>query len=59
MRFPHSFVKVIAASLVGLGVTAAAHAQTTWDMPTPYPASNFHAENIQQFAKEVDAATGG
>jgi len=59
MRFPHLFVKRITTSLVGLGVAAAAHAQTAWDMPTPYPASNFHTENIQQFAKEVDAATGG
>ena len=34
-------------------------AQQKWDMPTGYPASNFHTENIQQFAKEVDEATGG
>lgn len=34
-------------------------AQQKWDMPTGYPASNFHTENIQQFAKEVGAATGG
>lgn len=37
----------------------AARAQTKWDMPTPYPATNFHTENIAQFAKEVEAATGG
>ena len=34
-------------------------AQQKWDMPTGYPASNFHTENIQQFAKEVGTATGG
>lgn len=34
-------------------------AQQKWDMPTGYPASNFHTENIQQFAKDVDQATGG
>jgi len=28
-------------------------------MPTAYPASNFHTENIQQFANDVDKATGG
>jgi TRAP-type C4-dicarboxylate transport system substrate-binding protein len=37
----------------------AALAQTKWDLPTAYPASNFHTENIQQFANDVDKATGG
>ena len=59
MTFSHPLLKAITGSLLGLGFVAAAHAQTTWDMPTPYPASNFHTENIQQFAKEVDEATGG
>jgi TRAP-type transport system periplasmic protein len=36
-----------------------AQAQTKWDMPTPYPATNFHTENIVQFVKDVEAATGG
>src|SRR5438445_6357025 len=34
-------------------------AQTKWDMPTAYPATNFHTENIMQFAADVDKATGG
>jgi TRAP-type transport system periplasmic protein len=34
-------------------------AQVKWDMPTAYPANNFHTENIQQFANDVDKATGG
>jgi TRAP-type C4-dicarboxylate transport system substrate-binding protein len=34
-------------------------AQTAWDMPTPYPATNFHTENIQQFATDVAGATSG
>ncbi len=34
-------------------------AQTQWDMPTAYPAANFHTENILQFAKDVEQATGG
>ncbi len=37
----------------------AAVAQTKWDLPAAYPASNFHTENISQFAKDVDTATGG
>ncbi|MGH8830213.1 MAG: C4-dicarboxylate ABC transporter substrate-binding protein, partial [Polaromonas sp.] len=42
-----------------LSVGTAAFAQTKWDLPTAYPATNFHTENITQFAKEVEAATGG
>ena len=34
-------------------------AQTQWDMATAYPAANFHTENIQQFAKDVEQATSG
>jgi TRAP-type C4-dicarboxylate transport system substrate-binding protein len=45
-----------AASLV-LG--ASAFAQTKWDLPAAYPASNFHTENLTQFAADVDKATGG
>jgi len=38
---------------------ATALAQTKWDMPTPYPATNFHTENIAQFASDVEKATDG
>ncbi len=34
-------------------------AQTKWDMPTGYPGSNFHTENIRQFTADVDKATAG
>ena len=34
-------------------------AQTKWDLPTAYPATNFHTENLKQFANDVDKATGG
>jgi TRAP-type transport system periplasmic protein len=40
-------------------VSTAALAQTAWDMPTPYPATNFHTENIVQFTNDVAGATGG
>lgn len=47
-------------SLVGAFFVAAhAWAAQVWDMPTPYPATNFHTENIQQFAQEVEQATQG
>jgi TRAP-type C4-dicarboxylate transport system substrate-binding protein len=34
-------------------------AQTKWDMPTPYAATNFHTENVAQFAADVEKYTGG
>jgi len=46
-------------TLVGLTLSAAAFAQAKWDLPTAYPPANYHTENIVQFAKDVDAATGG
>jgi TRAP-type transport system periplasmic protein len=39
--------------------TLNAAAQTKWDMPTPYPPTNFHTENIVQFAADVEKATAG
>jgi TRAP-type C4-dicarboxylate transport system substrate-binding protein len=52
--------KIARMIFIALGFTAVtAVAQTTWDMPTPYPASNFHTENIQQFVNEVASASGG
>ena len=48
-----------AAIAIGLALAPPALAQTKWDLPTAYPASNFHTENIQQFAGDVDKATGG
>ncbi len=40
-------------------IAVPAVAQTKWEMPTAYPADNFHTENIAQFASDVDRATGG
>jgi TRAP-type C4-dicarboxylate transport system substrate-binding protein len=47
----------VAATALSFGGQALA--QQKWDMPTGYPASNFHTENIQQFAKDVEQATAG
>lgn len=52
-------VKLAILACCAVLAAPAARAQTKWDMPTPYPATNFHTENIVQFAKEVEAATGG
>ena len=53
LRFP-AFTAVL-----GVALALPVSAQTKWDMPTAYPAGNFHTENIQQFANDVDKATGG
>ncbi|MGE4239703.1 TRAP transporter substrate-binding protein [Ramlibacter sp.] len=42
-----------------LAFCAQVSAQTKWDLPAAYPASNFHTENLTQFASDVDKATGG
>jgi TRAP-type C4-dicarboxylate transport system substrate-binding protein len=34
-------------------------AQTKWDLPAAYPATNFHSVNLNQFAADVDKASGG
>jgi TRAP-type C4-dicarboxylate transport system substrate-binding protein len=54
-------MKPLTASAAALAVALAlpAAAQTKWDMPTAYPASNFHTENIARFAGDVDKATAG
>ncbi|HET9577376.1 MAG TPA: TRAP transporter substrate-binding protein [Usitatibacter sp.] len=54
MRLLKAFVAALAIVCAG-----PAMAQTKWDMPTPYAASNFHTENIEQFVKDVDKATNG
>lgn len=46
-------------ALAALTLGCSAFAQTKWDLPTAYPPANYHTENITQFAKDVDAATGG
>ena len=50
--------KLIAAACAAF-CSIGAMAQTQWDMPTPYPASNFHTENIMQFVSDIEKATNG
>lgn len=49
---------LIATAISAIGLNTA-FAQTKWDLPAAYPASNFHTENLTQFASDVDKATGG
>ena len=47
------------AAFLGWSVAMIAAAQTKWDMPTAYPATNFHTENITQFVADVEATEDG
>ncbi len=51
-------VSILSAAALGVA-SPAAFAQTKWDLPAAYPASNFHTENLMQFAADVDKATDG
>ncbi|MBV8031864.1 MAG: TRAP transporter substrate-binding protein [Betaproteobacteria bacterium] len=42
-----------------LAASYGAHAQTKWDMPTPYSDGEFHTRNARQFAEDVKKATNG
>ncbi|MCB1480016.1 MAG: TRAP transporter substrate-binding protein [Tepidamorphaceae bacterium] len=53
------FVTTAAVAAAFAFTMGAAVAQTTWDMPTPYPDGNFHTQTVAQFAKDVEAATDG
>lgn len=58
MRFSTLRRSILAGAVVSLGLSGPALAQA-WDMPTPYPDSTFHTENVRQFADEVAKATDG
>jgi len=48
----------IFACLISLAA-AAVHAQTRWDMPTPYSDGEFHTVNVKLFTADVRRATNG
>ncbi len=50
----------LTALAAAFALTAGAvSAQTKWDLASAYPATNFHSENLVQFANDIDKATGG
>ena len=59
MMSTRRLLTAVIALLPFAAASGVAHAQTKWDMPTAYPATNFHTENIMQFASDVDKASGG
>lgn len=50
-----SLLTAVGAAAFTLGAQAA----TVWDLPSAYPASNLHTQNLQQFAKDVAELSGG
>src|SRR5947208_15960237 len=46
-------------AIAALAISAAASAQTKWDMPTPYSDGEFHTKNVAAFVDHVKKATGG
>jgi TRAP-type C4-dicarboxylate transport system substrate-binding protein len=54
-------MKVLSFAIGGalLAASVSVNAQTKWDLPAAYPATNFHSVNLQQFADDVDRASGG
>jgi TRAP-type C4-dicarboxylate transport system substrate-binding protein len=54
------FALALCAAAASLALAAApARAQTKWNLPAAYPPDNYHSENLNWFAKEVEKATGG
>ena len=55
-----SMLLACAAGLALAGAVGSASAQQVkWDLPAAYPATNFHTENLIQFAADVEKASGG
>jgi TRAP-type transport system periplasmic protein len=54
-------MSMLRSALFAAGALAAASAmaQTKWDLPSGYAATNFHTVNLTEFAADVDKATGG
>lgn len=51
--------RALLAAVTLCSVATCVHAQTKWDMPTPYSDGEFHTINVKQFTDEVKKATGG
>lgn len=53
------FLQALLSAAAVLALSFNVQAQTRWDLPAAYPATNFHSVNLQQFADDVDKASGG
>ena len=55
---PMKFKALLAVTTMTV-CAASVHAQTKWDMPTPYPDGEFHTANVKHFADDVKKSSGG
>ena len=46
-------------AVAALAIFGVAHAQTKWDMPTPYTDGEFHTRNVRTFVEDIKKATNG
>ncbi len=53
------FIRPLLCAATTLALALPAYAQTKWDLPAAYPATNFHSINLAEFAADVDRASGG
>jgi TRAP-type C4-dicarboxylate transport system substrate-binding protein len=49
----------VALAAAPVWMAAPAGAQVKWNLPSAYPADNFHSENLGAFAKDLADVTGG
>ncbi len=54
-----SMIRSLSLTALTCLAASAGIAQTKWDLPAAYPATNFHSVNLNDFAADVDKATGG
>ncbi len=52
-------IKTLLCACLAMAAAAGAMAQTKWDLAAAYPATNFHTENLNAFAADVDKASAG
>ena len=51
MKF--KFALTLAAASIAFGAVTTSNAQTKWDLPAGYAATNFHSVNLQDFANDT------
>jgi len=52
-------IKTLLIAGISMAAAAAALAQAKWDLAAAYPTTNFHTENLNAFAADVDKASAG
>jgi TRAP-type C4-dicarboxylate transport system substrate-binding protein len=57
--FRFSVAVVVALTTSSVLTAAPASAQVKWNLPSAYPADNFHSQNLEAFAKDVAQVTDG